>query len=405
VYDAIVVGARCAGSPTAMLLARSGYRVLLVDRATFPSDTMSTHHIHRAGVARLARWGLLERLLHTGGPQIRRWTFDLGPFALVGNPTPAGPIDFDVCPRRTRLDAMLVAAAAAAGAEVRENFGVRDLLWDDEGRVCGIVGQTAEGTTCTERARIVVGADGRNSFVARAVHAPEYHTRPSLTCGFYSYWSGVEMDGVELYPRVGRAIVAEQTNDGLVYVAAGWRRDAFHQVREDVERHLLANVQLCAPSLAERMRGAVREAPFAGTADFRFFFRRPYGPGWALVGDAGYHRDAVTGQGITDALRDAELLAGAIDAGLTDRQPLEAAMQDYEQARNAAVMPMYEFTYDLAKLEPPSPEHQQLFGALRGNQPAIDRFLGTMAGTVAIPEFFGQANVGRILREALPTAA
>jgi flavin-dependent dehydrogenase len=362
VYDAIVVGARCAGSPTAMLLARQGYRVLLIDRATFPSDTMSTHHIHRAGVARLARWGLLERLLATGGPRIRRWTFDLGPFALVGNPVAAGPIDYDVCPRRTKLDAMLVDAAAEAGAELRQGFGMRGLLVED-GRVCGIVGQSSSGAPIAERARIVIGADGRNSAVARAVHAPEYDARPSLTCGFYSYWQGVDLEGVELYPRQGRAVVAE-----------------------------------C-------MRGAVRVAPFAGTADFRFFFRRPYGPGWALVGDAGYHRDAVTGQGITDALRDAELLADAVHAGFSGRQDLTAALMDYERRRNQATKPMYEFTYDLARLEPPSPEHQQLFAALRGNQPQIERFLGIIAGTVGVAEFFDEANVARIMRDALPAAA
>jgi flavin-dependent dehydrogenase len=404
VYDAIVVGARCAGSPTAMLLARQGYRVLLIDRATFPSDTMSTHHIHRAGVARLARWGLLERLLATGGPRIKRWTFDLGPFALVGNPVAAGPIDFDVCPRRTKLDAMLVDAAAASGAEVRQGFPMRALLVED-GRVCGIVGQSSSGAPITERARIVIGADGRNSAVARAVHAPEYETRPSLTCGFYSYWQGVDLEGVELYPREGRAVIAEQTNDGLVYVASGWRRAAFNQVRDNVECHLAASVEACAPSLAERMRGAVRVAPFAGTADFRFFYRRPYGPGWALVGDAGYHRDAVTGQGISDALRDAELLAEAVHAGLNGRQELAPALADYERRRNAATRPMYEFTYDLARLEPPTPEHQQLFAALRGNQPQIERFLGTIAGTVGVAEFFDEANVARIMREALPAAA
>src|SRR5262245_11911300 len=130
-YDAIVVGARCAGSPTAMLLARKGYRVLLVDQATFPSDTMSTHHIHRAGVARLRRWGLIAPLLRTDTPRIGQWTFDLGPFALTGNPVPAGDIDYDLCPRRTLLDLMLVQAAAHAGVEVREAFAVSELIVDD----------------------------------------------------------------------------------------------------------------------------------------------------------------------------------------------------------------------------------------------------------------------------------
>ena len=401
-YDAIIVGARCAGSPTAMLLARKGYKVLLVDRATFPSDTMSTHHIQRHGVERVARWGLLDRLLAIGGPRITKWTFDVGPFALSGNPTPAGDIDFDVCPRRTVLDKMLVDAAAEAGAEVREDCSVTDLLQDERG-VYGIVGQSASGRRHTERARIVIGADGRNSLVAKSVGAPEYHTRASLTCGFYSYWSGIDLEGVELYPREGNAVVAEETNDGLVYIAAGWHRGEFERVRGNLDACMRAAIQACAPSLAERMADAVRVAPFKGTADFRFFFRRPFGPGWALVGDAGYHRDAVTGQGIADAFRGADLQATAIDAGFRGCAPLETALAGHQSERDEAVMPMYEFTYELAKLEPPTAEQQQLFAALRGNQPQIERFLGVVAGTVSPRDFFSQANVASIMRPRVTT--
>jgi flavin-dependent dehydrogenase len=394
-YDAIVVGARVAGSPTAMLLARKGYRVLLVDQATFPSDTISTHHIHRAGLATANRWGLLPRLIATGGPRIRRWTFDVGPFALSGNPLPAGDIDFDLCPRRTLLDKTLVDAAAEAGAEVREGVSVSGILSDGE-RVNGIVAQTDDGRPIRERARIVIGADGRRSRIARLVNAPMYEARPALSFGYYSYWSGVDLKGVELYPRDGCAFVAEQTNDGLVYVAVGWRRDMFETVRADVEGHVLRTLEAGAPHLAERVQEGKREAVFKG-ADFPFFFRQPHGPGWALVGDAGYHRDAITGQGITDAFRDADLLAQSIDAGLSGRQPLEQALVEYEQARNAAVMPMYEFTYKLAKLEAPSEQEQQLFAALRTNQYEATRFLSLIAGTVPIAEFMNESNLERII--------
>jgi 2-polyprenyl-6-methoxyphenol hydroxylase-like FAD-dependent oxidoreductase len=156
--------------------------------------------------------------------------------------------------------------------------------------------------------------------------------------------------------------------------------------------------------LAERVRNGVRIAPFKG-ADFPFFFRRPYGPGWALVGDAGYHRDAITGQGITDAFRDADLLASAIDAGFSERQPLDVALAEYEQTRNACVKPMYEFTYKLAKLEAPTPDEQRLFGALRTNQHEAERFLSTIAGSVPLPEFFAEDNLRRIISEAQPLAA
>ena len=120
-YDAIVVGARVAGSPTAMLLARKGYKILLVDRATFPSDTVSSHIIHPPGVAALARWGLLDRLTKTGCPPIGTYMFDFGPVTVSGAPgTKESPVAY--CPRRTVLDKLLLDAAAEAGAEVREGF-------------------------------------------------------------------------------------------------------------------------------------------------------------------------------------------------------------------------------------------------------------------------------------------
>ena len=352
-YDAIVVGARCAGSPTAMLLARAGHRVLLVDRAGFPSDTLSTHYIHQPGVARLRRWGLLDRVVATGCPPARRMTFDVGPFALTGAPAPADGADAAYAPRRYLLDQILLEAASAAGAEVRERFSVGELLFED-GRVSGIRGREAGGATLTERAAIVVGADGMRSRVARAVGAPTYHERPGRTCAYYTYWSGVPVDGAELYPRDGRMVIAGPTNDGRTIVTAFWPRAEFHRVRADIERSFLEAVAL-APSLAERLRAGRRAERFYGTGELPFFFRRPFGPGWALVGDAGYHKDPLTAQGIGDAFRDSELLAGAIADGFGGRRPLDDALADYERRRNEAALPLYDFTHELAGLEPPGP--------------------------------------------------
>jgi flavin-dependent dehydrogenase len=402
-YDAIVVGARCAGSPTAMLLARRGYRVLLVDQAAFPSDTVSTHHLHRTGLATASRWGILPDLLASGGARIQRWSFDLGPFALIGNPLPADGIDFDLCPRRTVLDKILLDRAAGAGAEVRERFAMTGIVTDGD-RVCGIEGQTAAGGVVREQARIVIGADGRRSRVARLVNAHTYDARPALTFGYYSYWDGVDLDGVALYPRPGRGLVAEVTNDGLVYVAVAWHRRLFELVRADVEGNHRQTLAACAPELAEQVLQGTRIAPFKG-ADFPFYFRKPYGPGWALVGDAGYHRDAITGQGITDAFRDADLVASAVDGALSGQRSFDDALAEYEQRRNAAVRPMYEFTYKLAQLEPPSADEHALFAALRSNQSETERFLSTIAGTVPIPEFFADDNLARIVGSGLPAAA
>jgi 2-polyprenyl-6-methoxyphenol hydroxylase-like FAD-dependent oxidoreductase len=385
-YDAIVVGARCAGSPTAMLLARAGHRVLLVDRAAFPSDTLSTHYIHQPGVARLRRWGLLDRVIATGCPPARRMTFDVGPFALSGAPVAAEGADAGYAPRRYLLDQILLEAAAEAGAEVRERFSVSELLTED-GRVVGVRGRAAGGAAVSERAPIVVGADGMRSRVARAVGAPVYEARPGRTCAYYTYWSGVPLDGAELSPRDGRMIIAGPTNDGRTIVTVFWPRDEFHRVRADLEGSFLEAVAL-APSLAERMRAGRRADRFFGSGELPFFFRRPHGPGWALVGDAGYHKDPITAQGIGDAFRDAELLAAAIDDGLAGRRPLDEALAGYERARNEAAMPLYGFTHELAGLEPPGPEMQALFGALRDDPERTSRFFGVVAGTVPVAEFF-----------------
>src|SRR5688572_17064912 len=192
-HDALPI---CGGSPTAMLLARNGYRVLLVDKATFPSDTMSTHLAHPPAVAALARWGILEQLEATNCPPITRYKFDFGPVTISGTPQPTDGADRAYCPRRSVLDALLVEAAVAAGAELREAFTVEEILVDD-GRVTGIRGHAKGGETVTERARVVVGADGKHSLVAKAVQPERYHEVAPLAPAYYAYWSGLPAEGFD----------------------------------------------------------------------------------------------------------------------------------------------------------------------------------------------------------------
>jgi 2-polyprenyl-6-methoxyphenol hydroxylase-like FAD-dependent oxidoreductase len=393
-YDAIVVGARCAGAPTAMLLAHGGHKVLVVDRARFPSDTVSTHLVHPPGVASLRRWRLLDRLLAGGCPPIHTYAFDFGPFTLEGAPgTDDDPVAY--APRRTVLDKLLVEAAAEAGAEVREGFTVEQVVWED-GRVAGIRGHGRDGRTVTERARVVVGADGRHSLVARAVRPEQYHTKPQLLCGYYSYWSGLPMHGrFETWIRPERGFAAWPTNDDLTVVIVGWPFAEFEANKEDIEGNVLKTLEL-APAFAERVDAATREARYAGTAVANFF-RRPFGPGWALVGDAGYNKDFITAQGIHDAFRDAELCATALDETFTGARAFDAAMGHYQATRDRQVLPMYELTTELATLEPPPPELQQLLAAIHGNQQAMDGFIRVTAGVTSPAEFFSEENVARML--------
>jgi 2-polyprenyl-6-methoxyphenol hydroxylase-like FAD-dependent oxidoreductase len=398
-YDAIVVGARCAGAPVAMLLARQGYRILIVDRAAFPSDIMSTHYIHQTGTAKLQQWGLLDKVESSNCPAMTEIHFDFGPFALHGAPPTADGVAHAYCPRRSIIDTILVEAAVAAGAELREHFTVESLTMED-GRVTGMRGHARRGASITEQARIVIGADGLHSLVAKQVHAPTYHEVPALTCGYYSYFSGVPMAYPEVHPRDERGIVAFPTNDGLTCVAVQWTHPEFHSFRADIEGNFHQTLDACAPALAERVRAGRREERWVGTADVPNFFRVPHGPGWALVGDAGYHQDPATGQGITNAFRDAGLLADAIHAGFSGMQPLDTALAGYEEARNAAGMPYYDYTMQFASLQPPSEETQQIISALDGNQADTNAFLGLVAQTTPVQAFFAEENLQRIIAEA-----
>jgi 2-polyprenyl-6-methoxyphenol hydroxylase-like FAD-dependent oxidoreductase len=396
-YDAIVVGARCAGSPTAMLLARKGYTVLLVDRATFPSDTISTHLIHPPGVTALNRWGLLDRLTATGCPAIHTYAFDMGPFVISGTPGASdSPVSYG--PRRTVLDKLLVDAASEAGAEVREGFTVDDLVIAN-GRVTGVRGRSAGGQPVTEHARVVIGADGLHSLVSRKVAPEKYHEKSELQAGYYTYWSGLEMDGhFEAYDRGDRAWAAWPTNDGLTLVVVSWPFAQFESNKTDIENHYLQSFER-APSFANRVRAARREERFVGTA-VPNFFRKPFGAGWVLVGDAAYNKDFLTAQGISDAFRDAELCANGLDEYLSGARAFDVAMGAYQATRDEHVLPMYEFTCQFAMLAPPPPEMQQLLAAVHGNQDAMNGFVRVISGVVSPADFFSKENVGRIFAAA-----
>jgi 2-polyprenyl-6-methoxyphenol hydroxylase-like FAD-dependent oxidoreductase len=398
-YDVVVVGARVAGAPTAMLLARKGYRVLLVDRMRFPSDTMSSHFIPAYGTARLARWGLLRRLLDTGCPPISRLTSDWGDIRLTGTPPPYESTRIGVCPRRYIIDKLLIDAATESGAEFEENFLVTGLLGEQD-RVRGVRGRTKAGAQVAVPARFVVGADGMRSFVARSVRAQEYDTVEPLTITYYTYFENLPMDELLIHWRPGRCVPAIPTHHGHTVVLCGSPYDQWQRFRADVEGNYFRAIEQQVPEFAERLRDAHRVERFTGTRDVPNFFRKPSGPGWALVGDAGYHKDPVTALGMADSFRDSEYLAEALDAALSGRRREQDALADYEKRRNADAGPLYRYTIEQARYRPLDRLTSLVLRALEDNEDDRDYFFGVLAGSVRPDEFSSLRNVIRILTKA-----
>jgi len=367
-YDAIVVGARCAGAATAMLLARRGFDVLLVDRVRFPSEIPHGHYVHMHGPPRLAAWGLLDRVLATGCPPITSITMDLGDFPLTGRGLVVDGVPVGVAPRRAALDQVLIDAAIEAGAEFRDGFPVHDLTFDND-RVTGIRGRGG----MTEHARFVIGADGRNSRVAKQVSAPAYAQQPTLACWYFAYWSGVPWEGLEIYWRDHRMIFAHPTNDDLLAVFIGRPIAELPAVRSDIEAQMMTVIDR-VPDLSKRIRSGRREERIYGAAQLPNYLRKPYGPGWALVGDAGCHKDPARALGICDALRDAELLTDSLTASLSGESAEAQALSEYERRRNEATMDDYEANLRAARFSPPAPEIFQARAAARGDPQAMAQF-------------------------------
>jgi flavin-dependent dehydrogenase len=321
--------------------------------------------------------------------------FDFGPFALRGGVPEANGGRGGFCPRRTVLDKLLAEAAVESGAELREEVVVEELAWDGD-RVVGLRGRRLGGGAFEERARVVIGADGVRSFVAKAVGAPEYDAKPPLATYYYSYYSGFEADDVEQYVRDGEGTAVFPTHDGLALIAAVWPSARFHEVRSDVEGHV-RRIHETTPSVADRLQGARREERWVGTAGVPNYFRKPYGPGWALVGDAGYAKDPLTAQGISDAFLDAESLSEALDLGFAGTRPLATALADHHASRDRRVKPMYEFTSELATLAPPPPPMRQLLEALHGDREATGRYYSALTGATPLSSFLNPENIARIV--------
>jgi 2-polyprenyl-6-methoxyphenol hydroxylase-like FAD-dependent oxidoreductase len=394
-YDVVVVGTRCAGAPLCMLLARQGMKVLGFDRAHFPSDTISTHFLWPRTTFLLAKWGLLDELAATGCPPIHRVTVDYGPLAISGRPSAVDGTAIMFSPRRFVLDQLLVAAARSAGATMREGVTFRDLLYEGD-RVVGAQLEDKNGNASECGATIVVGADGIWSPVARAANAATDIEHPSLTCGYYSYWSGVATDGVEFYLRGGRDILVFPTHEGLTCIWAGRSRqdwDIYRANVEDTYRGVIAT----APHLADRLDRAERVTPFKGTSKLPNFYRRSFGAGWALVGDAAYHRDPLAGMGIGDAFLGAQLLAEALTEAMGGgTEILDAALSSYQAAFRDRTMPIFDYTVKAAGLKEPA-SALPIYSRIAQSADETVRFMDVLAGNIPAKDVFNPQNIARLL--------
>lgn len=378
VWDAIIVGARCAGAVTALCLARRGFRVLLLDRARFPSDTLSTHFFGRETVVRFADLDLLDPILATDAPPLRRMRVaapDAG-VEFTGRFRPLLGFDAGYCVRRLLLDDVLVRAARAAGVEVREGTTVTGLIWR-EGQVGGIVARDRQ-RTYVERASVVIGADGRHSWVARWVRAPTALAAPAAAPCYYAYYRDLAgpRDAVELLHTERRTYLLFPTNYGLSCVLVSLPQDEVGAYRMQHERNFEADLR-AVPELAERLAGAERVGPVRGATDLESYLRVPAGPGWLLVGDAAVHVHPLTARGIGLAVQDAVLLTEALAAALAGLRSPADALAEYHRFRDASSRPAYAEALRAAErtgraLPPPL---LRLWSALAHHADAADRYV------------------------------
>jgi flavin-dependent dehydrogenase len=375
-FDAIIVGARAAGAATAMLLVRAGARVLVVERDAPGTDTLSTHALMRGGVMQLARWGLVPALEAAGTPPVRSTIFAYEGERIEVAIKPGDGVGHLLAPRRTVLDPALVAAAAAAGAVIRHRTALTGLVRDAGGAVRGARLAGPDGET-EVTARIVVGADGRRSSLARMVGAAEEVTGRHAAAVIYAHVRGLPNLGYRwLYGR-GVAAGAIPTNDDAHVVFASLPPGRYAAVRGALAPALAATIAAIDPGLAAEIaaRGlASRPVGFSGAPGF---LRRSHGPGWALVGDAGYFKDPITAHGITDALRDAGLLADAI------LEDAPSALAHYQETRDALSGDLFRITDEIASLPTDLGRLKDLHRAFSAAMKAEQRWLAARASATA----------------------
>ncbi|MCE7002316.1 NAD(P)/FAD-dependent oxidoreductase [Kibdelosporangium philippinense] len=383
-YDAIVVGARCAGASTALLLARAGHRVLVLDRGRPGTDKLSTLYIHQPGVARLAKWDVLDAIKKSGCQPLDRPTYQVADIHLTGPAPEADGNRAAYGPRRFVLDPILADAAAESGADVRFGATALGLLTEGE-RVTGLRYRDSDGVVRSENTPLVIGADGMRSSIAKLVGAQEYAVHQKLTCAYYSYWSGVPA-GFEQYQRPGHWVGVIPTNDDRILVAAYFLQREFDRIKGAAQEHYLDNIRQTTPTLFERLQAGEQVERMYGTGDQLNFLRTAAGPGWALVGDSGHHKDSLTARGITDAFLQAELLAECV--GPKEGGPsTDDALKRYLTTRDSILLSNYKSTLSVARLEV-TEERLRMLRVIQESPELTERYFAAAAGIIAPEDFY-----------------
>src|SRR5712691_11633339 len=361
-YDVLVVGGRAAGASVAQLLARQGRQVLVVDRDEFPSDTMSTHFMNLAAVGALKRLGVLNEILAAGFRRVTRHRTWIDDCCFEG---PAGPPGtFSLGPRRIVLDSILLEHAVRAGAQFDQRTRVEALL-QEGGDVVGAVLQTTGGERREVRARVVIGADGKSSRVADWVGAQKYDEVPALRPAYYAYFHGIEPRPeatLELFFGGDQIGFLFPMREGEDCIALEIQPEDFDEFRTGHAAFFEARVREL-PQMARRMQNAHLEGKVIGVKGIDNYFRKPYGLGWALTGDAGYLKDPSTGLGIGDALEQAFMLAEAL-GGWFDGADWDASMSTFHQKRDQMMKPLYDATLDFTRMRDVGTAEQNLLKAV-----------------------------------------
>ncbi|MEL7151493.1 MAG: NAD(P)/FAD-dependent oxidoreductase [Pseudomonadota bacterium] len=343
-YDAIIIGARCAGAATALQLARGGKNVLVLDRNRPGTDTMSTHALMRGAVIQLERWGLLDSVIASGAPEVTRTRFSYGEETIDLPIKPSHGTRSLIAPRRYILDQILADAATEAGADIRYGCSFVNVQRDPYGHIEGVIYDSPDRRKIAY-APLVIGADGRRSTVARRVHSRVLQTAEHATNCIYAYVTGLPNTGYQWFYQEGLGTGAIPTHNNTHCVFASTSAPRLRRLlpdlgRDGALRHLLKEAN---PNFGEQLNSAkivTRPVIYGGDPGF---LRTSAGPGWALVGDAGYFKDPLTAHGITDAFRDAELLSQTILTG--------GSLYDYEATRNAWSAELFAVTNRIAALD------------------------------------------------------